>query len=83
MSYSVEVIINNLDESTSKEFEIAAIEFVEKLALISELQVETQTKKVEGTRGALTLLSGIYVTAQTIGAFMAIYIILYSKWLIF
>jgi len=71
--YSIEVSIVNSDSTSSGAFESAATSFVEELGSVPDLQVTTQTKRVEGTRGVITLLTGIIVVGIKIGAFSAIY----------
>jgi hypothetical protein len=71
--YSVEINIVNTDASKSQEFKQAAMQFVEELQTASGLDVRAKTKKVEDTRGELTLLTGIIAYGLSIGAFPAIY----------
>jgi hypothetical protein len=81
--YSVEVSVVNLDEANSSEFDIASQAFVEELQSIPDLEVSVQQKQVEGTRGAITLITGIIITGINLGIFSALYTIakdLYSRY---
>lgn len=71
--YTLEMSIINSDENSTREFTDAATSFLENLHSIDKLQVTAPTEKVHGTRGGITLMSGIIMTAISTGAFMAVY----------
>lgn len=71
--YSAKLSIINLDKTSSAEFEQAAHSYVENLNNVADLQVDVSKKKVEGTRGDLSIWADIIITAVSTGTFMAIY----------
>ena len=71
--YTLKISIVNQDASTKKEFEKAANTFLNRLSSVSGLEIKPQTQDVEGTRGAITLLSGIILAGINLGVFSALY----------
>lgn len=81
--YEVELTIKNLNPTKENQFNNAAQEFVEELQGVSELDVNTKEKKIDNTRGAITLLTGIVVKAIELGVIAGIYTLakdLYDKY---
>jgi hypothetical protein len=71
--YTLELSVVNEEPSSEKEFKKATDIFLNKLSNLPNLDVKLQTQEVPGTRGFITLLSGIILTGINIGAFSAIY----------
>jgi len=73
--YSLELSVVNLEPSSEKEFKQATDVFLNKLSSLPNLDIKLQRQEVPGSRGAITLLSGIILTGINLGAFSAIYTI--------
>jgi len=71
--YEVELTIKNLNPNEESEFNNAAQEFVEELQGITDLEVDAKEKRVDNTRGFITLLTGIVVKAIELGVIAGIY----------
>jgi hypothetical protein len=73
--HELEVSIHNPSGTEESVFESAAAKFVEDLQKVSGLETSVDVKKMPGTRGVVTLLTGIVVTGIHSGAFSAIYML--------
>jgi hypothetical protein len=71
--YVVQITISNQDGAPSREFDSAANIFLDKLSSVSGLEVDIPKEEVEGSRGDISLLTGIIVTGINLGLFSAIY----------
>ena len=70
---SVKMSVLNLNDSTQKDFEVAANTFLDDLSTINNLELVVPTTEVEGTRGKASTWKGILITAINTGAFMGMY----------
>ena len=71
--YTVGITIKDLAGTSNQGFERATNIFLENLTSISGLDVDMPKRKIEGTRGDISLITGIIVTGINLGLFSGIY----------